>query len=304
MSRRIVSLLPAATEIVCALDARGQLVGRSHECDFPPDVQSLPAVTRARLDPAACSADIERRVKALSGQAQPLYELDSELLKELRPDLILTQAQCAVCAVSLAEVERAVARWPSPPQIIPLSPKSLADVWSDMRTVAVALGAPEQGKPQIRALKIRCVDIIERTAALANRPTVACLEWLDPLMAAGNWVPELVHFAGGLDLFGDVGKHSPWLDWSGLVKRDPDVIVALPCGFDLARTRREMAALTQRTEWGSLRAVKRGRVFLTDGSQFFNRPGPRLVESAEILAEILHPSLFRSGHEGRGWSRF
>lgn len=301
--RRIVSLLPSATEIVCALGARDQLVGRSHECDFPPEVRALPVCTRARLDSTASSADIERQVKSLSGQSQPLYELDTAMLQELRPDLILTQAQCAVCAVSLAEVRQAVARWPAPPQVVALAPKSMADVWEDLRTVARALGLPDEGKAFIRPLKNRCVDIIEKTAALKRRPAVACLEWLDPLMAAGNWVPELVQLAGGANLFGTAGQHSPWMGWDELMRANPDVIIALPCGFDLARTRQEIPALTQRHGWSSLRAVKGQRVFLADGSHFFNRPGPRLVESLEILAEMLHPGLFACGHEGKGWMR-
>jgi iron complex transport system substrate-binding protein len=303
VNRRVVSLLPSATEIVCVLGCGSQLVGRSHECDFPAEVTSLPACTQPNFDASASSSEIERQVKALSQKNPSLYRLDTALLKELRPDLIITQGQCEVCAVSLAEVELAVSRWSAPPQIVSLAPLRLADVWNDIRAVARALGIAEHGKQVQAKLKTRCVDIIEKAVAVKHRPSVACLEWLDPLMAAGNWMPDLVQLAGGEDLLGEPGKHSPWLEWEALIQRDPDVIVVLPCGFDLKRTRAELPTLGDRPAWPQLRAVKSARVFLADGSQFFNRPGPRLVESLEILAEILHPELFRFGHQGTGWER-
>jgi iron complex transport system substrate-binding protein len=303
-TQRIVSLLPAATEIVCALGAADRLVGRSHECDFPPEIRSLPACTSAKLESGASSAEIDRQVKNLLWEALSVYSVDNARLKELQPDIIITQAQCEACAVSLAEVEAAVAGWLGRrPQIISLSPNRLADVWEDIRRVGTALGLADGGREALASLKNRAVNIIEKTCVLTQRPTVACVEWIEPLMAAGNWVPELVELAGGANVAGEPGKHSPWMDWETLLGTDPEIIVVMPCGFDVARTRREMTALVQQPGWSKLRAVKKRRVLLTDGNQYFNRPGPRLVESLEILAEILHPGRFDFGHEGKGWEK-
>ena len=290
--------------MVCVLGAGDQLVGRSHECDFPEAVLRLPACTASRIAGVAGGAEIDRQVKELARENLSLYHLDHARLRELQPDLILTQAQCDVCAVSLAEVEQTVSRWPgNHPQILALAPSRLAEIWEDMQRVANALELAGHGKEVIRELKGRVVAIIEKTCLLKDMPTVACIEWIEPLMAAGNWVPELVELAGGRNLVGEPGKHSPWLDWEALRKLDPEIIVAMPCGFDLKRTRAEMAGLAQKPGWDSLRAVKKRRVFLADGSRFFNRPGPRIVESLEMLAEICHPDRFNFGHRGVGWEK-
>lgn len=279
-------------------------MGRSHECDFPPAVRRLPVCTAPKLDVAGSSREIDRQVKDLLRQAVSVFRVDAEKLKELRPDVILTQSQCDVCAVSLAEVEEVVGQWlGSRPRLISLSPQTLAGVWDDIGHVAEVLGVAERGKDLLRRLKNRCVDVIEKVCAVERRPSVACIEWIEPLMAAGNWVPDLVDLAGGLDLFGEAGKHSPWLNWEAVRAHDPEIIVVMPCGFDLARTRQEMPALMRKADWSKLRAVTSGRVRLADGSQYFNRPGPRLVESLEILAEIFHPDIFNFRHEGRGWQR-
>lgn len=301
---RIVSLLPSCTEIVCALGGSDLLVGRSHECDFPPEVKSLPVCSTTRLKSEASSGEIDRQVKSLLHDALSLYEVNVEQLKQLRPDIILTQAQCDVCAVSESELQKAVAeRLDFPTRIVSLSPQRVADLWTDIAKVAEVLDIPDRGRELVLTLKNRLVDVIEKTCAMSNRPTVACIEWFDPLMAAGNWVPELVDFAGGKNVFGEAGKHSPWLEWDQLVKRNPSIIVLMPCGFDIARTRREIGVLKGRPEWRSLRAVSSGKVFIADGNQYFNRPGPRLIDSLEILAEIIHPGLFAFGHEKRGWER-
>jgi len=255
------------------------------------------------LDPNAASSRLDQAVKELALAGGGLYRIDREQLIELKPDFILAQAQCEVCAVSLADLNAALADVPGwRPEILCLSPTKLADVWTDMARVAEAFGAGERGGKVIRALKGRVADIIMKSTPIERRPTVACLEWLDPLMAAGNWVPELVELAGGKNLFGVAGQHSPWLDWNVVRQRNPGVIIAIPCGFDLARTQREMPALTRQLGWQQLQAVTQGRVFAADGSQYFNRPGPRLVESLEILAEILHPTQFQFGHEKRAWT--
>ena len=300
---RIVSLLPSATEIVCALGCSRQLVGRSHECDFPPEVRSLPACTESKLDPARSSAEIDREVKSLLRNALSIYHVDADRLRALRPDVILTQSQCEVCAVSLPDVEQAVAELAGvQPQVVSLSPNRLVDIWEDILTVARALGVEEQGKALVKGLKNRVVDVIAKVSLVKRPPSVACIEWFEPLMAAGNWVPELVELAGGLNLFGEAGKHSPWLNWEAVLEHDPEIIVAMPCGFDLSRTRQEMTALAGRPGWRKLRAARTGRVYVADGSQFFNRPGPRLVESLEMFGEMFHPQWFDFGHKARSWT--
>ncbi len=301
---RVISLLPAATEIVCAIGAEDYLVARSHECDFPASVRALPACTSSRISSAAPSADIERQTQTLLQSSTPLYQLDADLMRRLRPDVIITQAQCDVCAVSLAEVEKLVSQWPgNRPRIVTLAPAKLADIWDDFRRVAEALDLAEHGREVLRGLKNRVVLIIEKACMLQNRPSVACIEWTDPLMVAGNWVPELVDLAGGRNVAGISGKHSPFIAWEEFRQLDPDMIILMPCGFDISRTRAEMKSLTQMPEWPKLRAVKSGKVFVSDGNQFFNRPGPRIVESLEILAELCHPDRFNFGHRGKNWEK-
>lgn len=304
MKKRIVCLLPSATEMVCALGAEDQLVGRSHECDHPASVHSLPVCTASKIDAQAGSGEIDRQVKSLVQEAVSIYLIDTEKLKELQPDIILTQAQCEVCAVSLEEVAQAVGAWmDAKPEIISFSPKRLADIWEDMRRLIEVLDLGEPGREVLRGRKSRVVAVIEKTCVLKHPPGVACIEWIEPLMGAGNWVPELVELAGGKNLLGEAGKHSGWSDPGALADHDPEIIVVLPCGFDLKRTRIEMPALLQKPGWNKLRAVRKGNVFLTDGKQYFNCPGPRIVESLEILAEILHPKKFSFGHQGKAWEK-
>jgi len=299
---RIVSLIASATEIVCALGFEDRLVGRSHECDFPPSVARLPVCTEPKFSVDGPSHEIDQRVKAVLRQGLSVYRVHADTLARVRPDVIVTQTQCDVCAVSLGDVEQAVCRWlGSRPQIVSLAPDALADVWKDIALVAQALDVPRRGEELSRRLQERMEVIAGRASALHGRPTVACVEWIEPLMAAGNWVPELVEMAGGVDLFGTPGKHAPSLTYEQLRERDPEVIMVMPCGFDIVRSRRDMPALARRPGWQELRAVRDRRVYLADGNQYFNRPGPRLVESLEILAEVLHPGVFHFGHEGAGW---
>lgn len=279
---RIVSLLPSATEIVASLGEIDSLVGRSHECDFPRGVEHLPSCTRPTFDVSGNSLDIDRLVKDKLANALSVYDVLDDVLEQLQPTHVLTQTQCDVCAVSLKDVERSAAsRIASRPQIVSLQANSLADIWSDVRRVAAALEVPEQGETVIHGLQQRMKEIAGH--ATRKRPRVACIEWLSPLMAAGNWVPELVEMAGGVNLFGEAGKHSPWMTWEELAASDPDVIVVMPCGFDEERTLREMYWLTDRPDYSKLSAVKAGRVYTVDGNQYFNRPGPRVVESLAIL---------------------
>lgn len=298
---RVVPLIASATEIVAALGFADALVGRSHECDWPPRVGRLPAVTEPAFATDGTSYEIDQRVKAIVSEALSVYRVDAEALRALEPDLIVTQTQCEVCAVSLGDVENALAEWTGGrPTVVSLSPDSLADVFDDVRKVAAALGAPERGEILVTSMRARMADVEARAAGL-ERPSVACVEWIEPLMAAGNWMPELVRMAGGENLFGEAGVHSPWMEWPDLVAADPDVILVSPCGFDLERTRQEMPALTSHSGWSDLRAVQTGRVALADGVSYFHRPGPRLVESLEILAEILHPETFDYGWRKVAW---
>jgi iron complex transport system substrate-binding protein len=290
---------------VCALGQEASLVGRSHECDWPPGVRRLPAVSRPAFPTAGGSRAVDLAVKERLRRALSIYDVDAELLRRLAPDLIITQTQCEVCAVSPADVERAVCEWTERPgRILALEPNGLDDVWADIRRVAGALGVAAAGEALVAGLRERVGAIGRRAAALDGRPRVAVIEWIDPLMAAGNWMPELVAIVGGTNLFGEARRHSPWMTWDALVASDPDVILVSPCGFDLARTRSEMGPLTGAPGWHDLRAVRTGRVYLADGNAYFHRPGPRLVESLEILAETLHPGGFAFGHEGRGWVNF
>jgi len=297
---RIVSLLPSCTEIVCALGCAGQLVGRSHECDFPPEVQSAPVCTSAKVDSTASSAEIDRQIKSLLQRALSIYQVDVARIEQLRPDIILTQDQCEVCAVSPADLPKALK---GEPKIVSTSAKRLADIWLDIQRIADALGVAADGRTLLDGLKNHVVDIIQKTCMIKKRPTVACIEWFDPLMAAGNWIPEMIDLAGGKDLLGAPGKHSAWLEWEKLAEANPDLMILMPCGFDLERTRRESVSLANQPLWSGLRAVKTKNVFITDGNHFFNRPGPRIVESIEILAEMLQPKLFSFGHENTSWAR-
>lgn len=285
---RIVSLLSSSTEIVAALGCLDWLVGRSHECDYPPAVLTLPICSRPRVDPSASSLEIDTQVKSLVTQQISIYEVDGPQLAQLQPDLILTQMLCEVCAVSDRDVLAALG-----PDLLPrtrllsLSPTCLAETWDDIQTVADALGVSLRGKEVVTRLRSRMTTLRERVSQ-HTRPRVACIEWLSPLMAAGNWVPELVEAAGGDPVIGRAGAHSPWLEWEQLEAADPDVFVLMPCGFDLERTCDEAGVLHSDPRWNALRSVREGRVYAVDGNQYFNRPGPRLVDSAEMLADIFH----------------
>ena len=294
---RIVSLIASATEIVDALGMTADLVGRSHECDYPEAVKALPVCTRPRIPVDGTSREIDALVKESARTSVSIYDVFEDVIGELRPTHIVTQIQCEVCAVSLRDVEEAISRgMPGQPRIVSLQPDSLEQIWEDFRRVARALEIAERGEAVVAALGARMV----RRGGRRERPRVACIEWIEPLMAAGNWTPELIEMAGGINLFGEAGRHSPWMTWEQLVAADPDMIVVAPCGFDLERTEGEMYWLTGRAEWKDLRAVRCGRVYLADGNQYFNRPGPRVVETFEILEELLDPEV-APRHRGRAW---
>lgn len=300
---RIVSLIASATEILCALGLRPFLVGRSHECDYPADVKGLPVCTSPKFQTDGSSYEIDQRVRAVLEESLSVYHVDAALLDQLAPSHIITQSQCEVCAVSLKDVEQAACEMiRSHPTIVSLEPNCLADIWTDIERVGVELGIPNEAARLIASLRAR-IDSVSATNFSA-RPKLAYVEWIDPLMAGGNWMPELIELAGGHNLFGTNGMHSPALKWSQFVEADPDVIVVAPCGFDIERTLGEMHWLTEKDGWADLRAVQSNRVFVADGNQYFNRPGPRVVESLEVLAEIMHPDLFHFGHQDIGWVPF
>jgi iron complex transport system substrate-binding protein len=302
--KRVVSLLPSTTEIVHALGCGDQLVGRSHECDHPPGVDALPVVTEPRTPVEGTSLQIDRQLRSILEQALSVYQVHTEVLADLAPDVVLTQSLCEVCAVSLADVRAAVDEYlGAATEVVALEPQRLADVLEDIRRVARALEVPDRGDQLAAEVTGRIEDVRRRTRGL-TRKTVVSIEWIEPLMAAGNWMPELIDAAGGRELFGTAGAHSPWTTWEQMCEADPDAIVILPCGFDLQRTRHEAASLRRLPGWSELRAVREGRVAIADGHRYFNRPGPRLADSVEILAEILHPGAFAPTHAGSGWQTF
>ncbi len=301
---RVVTLIASATEIVCALGAEDMLVGRSHECDFPPSVTRLPQVSRPTFPVAGASRAIDLAVKDRLARALAIYEVDAGLLRQLQPDVIITQTQCAVCAVTPEDVERAVCGLTDHDvRVVSCEPNRLGDVWEDIRRIADALGMTDEGDRLVDALRRRVLSIAAKAAPLTPKPKVAVIEWIEPLMTAGNWMPELIELAGGTAVLGVAGEHSPMMSWDQLAAADPDVILVSPCGFDIPRTRQEWPALAGLPAWGTLRAVRDGRVVIADGNAFFHRPGPRLVESLEILSEIVHPRAWPFGHEGTGWVR-
>ena len=297
---RVVSLLPSTTEIVCAVGLEQTLVGRSHECDHPPSVTALPVLTRSRVPDAGSSA-IDLGIRGLIERGLSIYDVDADLLQRLEPSLIVTQDQCAACAVSLRDVVQATQSWITPAtQVISVSPTSLSEVWSDVVRIGDALGAGAIARQRVDGYVDRVRDI-EARVALCARVRVVCIEWLDPLMTAGNWVSELIAAARGESVLARGQVHSPWVTWEQIVAADPDVILVMPCGFPIARTRAEIGTLRAREGFDALRAVRDGRCFLVDGNAYFNRAGPRLIESLEILAELLHPDVIQLGHRGSGW---
>lgn len=287
---RIVSLLPSATEIVCAVGAADQLVGISHECDFPPAIRDRPVLTRSRIDAAGTSRAIDTAVRSVLAGALSIYDVDTDQLSRLAPDVIVTQDLCEVCAVSLDDVRAAVARLAHRDEIaiVALRPTRLADVLDDVVRVAAALGAGARGAAVRADLDRGIADVARRASRVAARPRVASLEWIDPVMLGGTWMPELIELAGGRPVGAIAGAPAPTVTADELAALAPDVIVVKPCGFSLARALDERAVLERHLA----ACAGRPRVYVTDGNAYFNRPGPRLVESLEILAACIHPEAF------------
>jgi iron complex transport system substrate-binding protein len=301
--------------MIADLGCLDQLVGRSHECDYPPEVLHLPVVSRAQITTDTSSSQIDAQIKELAQgkdaaqdnalKALSIYAIDVAQLQALRPDVIFTQTQCEVCAVSERDVVQAIQQLTGlRPRVVSLAPYRLSDVWEDVMRVGEALGRLEQAKASVKTYQQRLEHLHHVTTRLSEgsaKPHVTILEWLDPLMAAGNWVPELVAYAGGEHVFGEVGQHSPWLTWEELQAADPDVLVLCPCGFTLERTLQDVPLLQRQPAWHSLRAVQHQRVYAIDGNAYLNRSGPRLVESAELLGHLLWGEHLGIDVDPQGW---
>jgi iron complex transport system substrate-binding protein len=287
---RIVSLLPSATEIVCSLGLEDQLVGVTHECDYPDVVRSLPKVTHTLIPTDAPSGEIDALVRERLRTNRALYTLDFPTVERLAPDLIVTQTLCDVCAVAEAEVTAATCRLPGRPRVVNLEPTTLEGVLANVRTVGGAAGVPQRADEVVRGLRARVAAVAARSANVA-RPRVLLLEWLDPPFSCGHWSPELVALAGGDEAIGRPGERSRTLSWAEVAAARPEVIVVACCGFSVARTMVDVSAAAARPEWSALPAVRSGRVYVVDGSAYFSRPGPRLVDALEVLAHALHPAV-------------
>lgn len=290
---RIVSLLPSATEIVCCLGLQEQLVGVSHECDYPPGVEQLPKVTKTLIPPDLPSGEIDAHVRAQLSKESALYSLRLDTLEELKPDLIVTQALCEVCAVAETEVQQAVSMLSGNPEVVNLEPMSLEDVFSTIRILGERTGNSNNANRVIAEYKQRVAVVVNRTGELNNKeyPKVGFLEWIDPLFNAGHWTPELISMAGGRDCFGSLNKPSYTMPSSALTGANPDILVIALCGFTEERTVQDLPLLQKIEGWNELNCVKSGELYYTDGNAYFSRPGPRLVDSLELLAHILHAEL-------------
>jgi len=290
---RVVSLLPSATETVCAVGGLSDLVGVSHECDHPPEVASLPAVTRSKAVAGPTSLEIDRSVRDVVRSALGVYDVDVDALRDLSPDVVVTQNLCDVCAVSLDDVRAAVkALARRDVAIVSLTPTQLADVLEDVPRVGRAIGRAAAADRVAADMRARIEAVRARAEKAASRPSVLTIEWIEPVMLGGTWMPELVEIAGGRPLVTKPGDKAPTVGLDALAAMDPDVVVVKPCGFDVERTLREIGVLARVLPWTKWRCARASRVFVADGNAYFNRPGPRIADSLEILAACVHPALF------------
>ena len=290
---RICSLLPGATEVVAALGLADQLVGISHECDYPPDVRQRPVMVKAVIDQERLSSpEIDTEVKAAVQRGQHLYELNREAFALAKPDLVITQDLCHVCAVTPNQLQEAISSVPSNPHVLTLNPTRMDDILSDIEHIGRATQHEAEARTFVSTLRVRLASIHHRVSSVKTHPSVLCLEWVDPFYVAGHWVPEMVEWAGGQNRLGRSGIPSYQVTWDQIETAAPDVLVLMPCGFSLERSVREADRLVTRPGWEGLPAVKQGNVFAVDASSYFSRPGPRLVDGAAILAASFHPDLF------------
>jgi len=307
--RRIASLLPSGTEMLYGLGLGDRVVAVSHECDYPPEVAGKPRVTAACVMSGGDSRQIDDDVRQRLSSGTPLYELDAAMLADLAPDLIVTQAQCDVCAIRYEDVLDAVAHQPAlkDAQVLALNPMSLSEIFEDILRVGQATGRGDQARQYVAELHGRVEAVRSATSGVLpdERPRVACIEWIEPLMLAGNWVPELIEIAGGECELTQPGRHSAYVEWGRLLEFDPEVIVLMPCGFDLERTTAETQTLTNCPGWYRIAATGHQQVWAVDGNAYFNRSGPRIVDSLELLAHLIHPELVPPPQGGQGlWRQF
>lgn len=288
---RIVSLLPSATEIVCELGLIDNLVGVTHECDYPASVRGLPVVTKTFIPQDATSAEIDSLVRERMKIERALYSLDLPTLEQVRPDLIITQTLCDVCAVAESEVNAAVCHLPGNPKIINLEPTNLEEVLQSIHDVGDAVGISDQAKEIVGRLRARIDAVVNRSASIVNRPRVVLLEWIDPPFSSGHWSPDLVCMAGGIEVIGRASQRSRTIDWQEVVQVDPEFLVIACCGFNIDRTLQDLPILAKYAGLETMKCVRSDNVYVIDGNAYFNRPGPRLVDSLEILANVLHPDV-------------
>ena len=294
---RIVSLLPSSTEICFALGLGDLVVGVSHECDFPSEVRGRPVLTAPKIDPSASSAEIDRQVRALVSDGLSVYRIDEKCLRDLRPQLVVTQDACEVCAVSLEEVREATSRLVgSDVEVLSLSPLTVNDVLDDILRVGRAAEAEERAHEVVAGLRARLESLRQETSSLPA-PKVLVLEWLDPPMVAGHWTPELIRIAGGDPILGRDGTPTGPIEWDRIIEAAPEVLLVIPCGFPVEQSLQGMDQLAHRPDFAAMPAVRTGRVAIVDGNSYFNRPGPRLVDSAEIAAVAIHPERFADGFQ-------
>jgi iron complex transport system substrate-binding protein len=302
-TQRIISLLPSATEVVTALGLRDRLIGRSHECDFPEDVRDLSVCSQPKYQANGSSPEIGKEVQSILREALSIYNVDVERIKTLAPTHIITQSQCAVCAVSTSELEDAICTFLNRDDIavIDLNDESLDMVLANMVRVADALDVHQNGEALVSRMRGAFEEIYQKTQG-ENKPRVAHLEWVEPMMTAGGWMMTLIPTAGGVNVFPDEAER--WITFEQLAGQDPDKIVIAPCGFSIERTLQDMHYLEAQPGWKDLKAVRDGEVYVADGNHYFNRPGPRLVDSTEILAEVFHPECFDAKHRQTGWIKY
>ena len=292
---RICSLLPSATEIAYAIGLGESIIGVSHECDFPPDASTKPSLLRPRVDPSATPAEIDRRVSEIIARGESIYAVDAELLRSLDPDLILTQDLCHVCAASPDDLATALTKFQKPPRVLSLTPRSLAEVWADIRRVGEVTARSREANAFAARLEARVAAVEETVAKAQSRPRVLCLEWLDPYYVGGHWVPEMVAKAGGEDVLGRLREPSFKVGADQILGARPDVIVVMPCGYNLQRTVSEFRFELLPHGIEALPALREHRVFAVDANSYFSRPGPRLADGVALLAHMFHPDVMASG---------
>ena len=304
VSYKIITLMPSATEIISFLGLDSQLVGVSHECDFPEKVKNLEKLTKTDLKTNTSSYNIHLQIEKILENSLSVYKVDEKSLKYLNPDIIITQDQCNVCAVDLSQVKKITSNYLNKEvSIISLQPKSFKDIFDNIEDVAKKLNVFNTlNKNKIKKLLHRISDVRKKKKSFKN---VICIEWCNPLMAAGNWIPDMVKIAGGNELFGINNKNSHWINFKDVRDFNPEIIIFMPCGYNLLQTQRDVTNLFEKNvNWKKLSAYKNKKMYLVDGNQYFNRPGPRIVDSLEILAEIFNPDTFNYGYKGKGWINY